>query len=198
MIYMNLKGGNSLSQLTKKAIVEATLRLAQSRPISKITVRDIVEECGITRNTFYYHFHDIYEVLEDVIDSKFDALEGSWGTDYDSSTKELLDFCAEHKKILFNLYRAIGHEALAGYLRRRIHAILMERLHAENAPYGASEADLALICSFYEEALTGLLLRWLKEEDFSVFDGTGRLGVLFDGTIRVCIENLARKTSGNL
>ena len=53
-----------MSQSTKQAIVETTLALAKKRPIGKITVRDIVEACGITRNTFYYHFHDIYEVLE--------------------------------------------------------------------------------------------------------------------------------------
>ena len=61
-----------MSQLTKKAIVEATLRLAEKHPLNKITVRDIVEECGITRNTFYYHFHDIYEVLEDAVDDGFE------------------------------------------------------------------------------------------------------------------------------
>ena len=190
-----MKGGDSLSQLTKKAIVEATLRLAQSRPISKITVRDIVEECGITRNTFYYHFHDIYEVLEDLIDSKFDALEGSWETDYANSTKELLAFCTEYKKILYNLYKTVGHETLAGYLRRRIGRVLMERLNAENREFGATEEDLSLIRIFYEEAMTGLLLRWLKDEDSTLLDSTERLGTIFDETIRECVKKAAKTPS---
>ena len=58
------KGGTLLSQLTQKAIVETTIRLVEQKTVKKITVRDIVEACGITRNTFYYYFHDIYEVLE--------------------------------------------------------------------------------------------------------------------------------------
>lgn len=186
-----------MSQLTKKAIAEATLRLAQARPISKITVRDIVEECGITRNTFYYHFHDIYEVLEDLIDSKFDALEGSWETDYANSTREILNFCNEYKKILLNLYRAVGHETMADYLRRRMGAILTERLRAENKRYGAAEEDLSLIRIFYEEALTGLLLRWLKE-DSSIFDTGARMGVIFDESIRNCVEHAAKNPSKKL
>lgn len=184
-----------MSQLTKRAIVDATLRLAQTRPISKITVRDIVEECGITRNTFYYHFHDIYEVLEDLIDSKFDALEGSWGTDYANSTRELLAFCTEYKKILYNLYKTVGHEALAGYLRRRIGRILTERLHAENQTVGAAEEALSLIRIFYEEAMTGLLLRWLKDEDSTLLDSTERLGHILDEMLRECLKKAAQMPS---
>ena len=53
-----------MSQLTRRAIIECTLNLAEKKPLRKITVKDIVSACGITRNTFYYHFHDIYEVLD--------------------------------------------------------------------------------------------------------------------------------------
>lgn len=183
-----------MSQLTKKAIVEATLHLAQTRPISKITVRDIVEECGITRNTFYYHFHDIYEVLEDLIDSQFDALEGSWKTDRANSTRALLAFFSEHQRILLNLSRAIGQDALSDYLRKRIGGILAERLQAENENYGISQEDLSMIRAFYEEALTGLLLRWLKE-DYPNDRETDRFGVIFDETLRACFEKAVRTPS---
>ena len=56
-----------MSQLTQQAIVETTMRLVEQKTVKKITVRDIVEACGITRNTFYYYFHDIYEVLRRVL-----------------------------------------------------------------------------------------------------------------------------------
>ena len=43
----------------RDAIMESVLKLLEERPLSKITVKDIVDECGINRNTFYYHFEDI-------------------------------------------------------------------------------------------------------------------------------------------
>ena len=49
---------------TKQAIIDAFLQLAGQRTLEKITVRDVVDACGINRNTFYYHFHDIYAVIE--------------------------------------------------------------------------------------------------------------------------------------
>lgn len=52
-----------MSQLTRKAIMKCTLELAEKKSLKKITVKDIADECGITRSTFYYHFSDIYDVL---------------------------------------------------------------------------------------------------------------------------------------
>ena len=44
---------------TKKAIADSFLKLLREKPLDKITIKDIVEDCGINRNTFYYHFEDI-------------------------------------------------------------------------------------------------------------------------------------------
>ena len=47
---------NHLAGFTRKAIKETFITLLEERPISEITVKDIVETCGINRNSFYYHF----------------------------------------------------------------------------------------------------------------------------------------------
>lgn len=44
------------------AIKEAFMHLLNRKPLDKITVKEIVEECGINRNTFYYHYDDIYDL----------------------------------------------------------------------------------------------------------------------------------------
>ena len=55
-----------MPSFTKKAIIESFLRIAAKKPLDKITVRDIVDDCGVNRNTFYYYFQDIYAVLEEI------------------------------------------------------------------------------------------------------------------------------------
>ena len=57
-----------MSQFTKKAIVETFLELLKEHSLDKITVKDIVEKCGINRNTFYYYYQDIYDLIDDVFD----------------------------------------------------------------------------------------------------------------------------------
>ncbi len=55
-----------MAQFTKTAIIESFLRLLETRSIEKITVKDIVEDCGVNRKTFYYYFKDIYDLTESV------------------------------------------------------------------------------------------------------------------------------------
>ena len=53
-----------MRQTTKEAIAQAFEGLLEKRSIDKITVKDIVAECGVNRQTFYYHFRDIYDLME--------------------------------------------------------------------------------------------------------------------------------------
>ena len=53
-----------MSQVTKRALEASLKKLLLERPLDKITVTDIAEDCGINRMTFYYHFRDIYDLVE--------------------------------------------------------------------------------------------------------------------------------------
>ena len=57
-----------MQQFTKKEIKSSMLRLLQTKPLDSIKVKDIIDDIGISRNTFYYHYHDIYDVLKDIFD----------------------------------------------------------------------------------------------------------------------------------
>ena len=63
-----------MPNFTKIAIQQSFLRLLSQRPITKITVKDIVEDCGINRNSFYYHFQDLPQLLETVIIESADEI----------------------------------------------------------------------------------------------------------------------------
>ena len=52
------------SQNTKQMLCDALIELSAKKPFSKITVSEIVNLCNVNRKTFYYHFEDIYDLLE--------------------------------------------------------------------------------------------------------------------------------------
>ena len=190
---MKQEGGFSLSQLTRRAIVEATVRLAEQKSLNKITVRDIVEACGITRNTFYYYFHDIYDVLEDAIEISFERIREMRGENVEASIFALIELFTTYKKVWINLYKTVGHDQLAAYISKRLHEVLMQELEEVSAGMSVEEKDLQLICAFYEESLMGLLFRWLREDKAQsaeeLKDKLLRMRVIFDGHVRFALEN---------
>ena len=66
-----------MSQITKRAISASLKHLLLQKPLGKITINDIAEDCGINRMTFYYHFKDIYDLIEwTCVEDASRALEG--------------------------------------------------------------------------------------------------------------------------
>lgn len=61
---------NPISTRSKRLIVAALMQLMKEIPFSKITIRDIVNCAGLTRQTFYHNF----ESKEDVLVYKLDSL----------------------------------------------------------------------------------------------------------------------------
>ena len=56
-----------MASLTRRSIMDSFIRLLEERPVNKISVKDVVEDCGINRNTFYYHFADIPALVEEIV-----------------------------------------------------------------------------------------------------------------------------------
>ena len=61
----------TMSQVTKRALEESLKHLLLQKPLDKITITDITDDCGISRMTFYYHFQDIFDLVEW---SRYDAV----------------------------------------------------------------------------------------------------------------------------
>lgn len=93
-----------MSQLTRKAIMKCTLELAEKKSLKKITVKDIADECGITRSTFYYHFSDIYDVLDGVVQAKIDEFNEEYNGEMDKVLMRFIEYSIIHRKVWANLF----------------------------------------------------------------------------------------------
>ncbi len=89
-----------MSQITKRAIMQSFMKLLNQRPLDKITVRDIVDDCGVTRSTFYYYFEDVYALLEEVFRQETAKALERHREDYDWEAGFLdgVSFAMENKK----------------------------------------------------------------------------------------------------
>ena len=53
-----------MAKYTKQMLADALYRTLEKKPLDRIRISDLTQECGVNRQTFYYHFHDIYELVE--------------------------------------------------------------------------------------------------------------------------------------
>ena len=178
-----------MSSFTRQAIMDSFLRLLERKPFGKITVRDIVEECGVNRTTFYYYYQDIYAIVEDLVASALSpyvaALSGSVSP---ADLRDARDFATMHRKALLGLYTSLGHEET----RRYVFAVLDAPLYAfiERNAVGLTIAAPRFRSAFLllRETLFGALGLFLRGE---LPEEGGFPLTVTGGTVRRFLERIA-------
>ncbi len=87
--------GILVAQTTKRALEASLKKLLLRKPLNKITINDITEDCGVNRMTFYYHFKDIYDLVDWIlVEDAAEALEGR--QNFETWSEALLDALQQH------------------------------------------------------------------------------------------------------
>ena len=109
-----------MSNLTKQAIKNSFIKLLDERPLTRITVRDITQDCGINRNSFYYHYHDIPEVMEEIFRDRTDALIDAYPgiSSLEECVEAAFHFVLENRRSINHIYHSLNREVFEQYLMR--------------------------------------------------------------------------------
>ena len=101
-----------MSKLTEQAIKASLLKLLAERPLSRITVKDIVEDCGINRNSFYYHFADIPTLLEQIITDQAEKIIADHPTveTLEQCMEVAISFALDYKKAALHIYNSANRD----------------------------------------------------------------------------------------
>ena len=173
-----------MSQTTKRALEASLKKLLLQKPLNKITINDITEDCGVNRMTFYYHFKDIYDLVDWIlVEDASKILEGRQSFEtWDEAYLDILHQLQENKTLVLNVYRSVGREQVEQYLYRLLDPVLKEFTNRECQDITVQDADKQFVVDFYKYALVGMTLEWIrrdmKEDPVRM---TERLNILLHG-----------------
>ncbi len=178
-------------EYTKNLIRDEFIDMLNERPLNKITVKDLAEKCEINRNTFYYHYKDIYEILSEIFQQELQKVIDEYNDTLSWEESFLLaaEFALENKKAIYHIYNSIRREELEDYIYNVSGNIMVRYVEKKSEDISASEGDKNLIATFYQSALTEMVLRWVEsgmEEDTEII--IKRIGQLFNGNIRLSLK----------
>lgn len=155
-----------MAQFTKYALENSLKKLLAQKPLNKITVSDITEDCGINRMTFYYHFKDIYDLVEwACLEDAKKALEGKKTAEtWQQGFVQIFQAVRENKPFILNVYRCVSREMVEKYLSPLTENLLMGVIDEISANMVVRSEDKAFIAQVYSYAFIGLLLDWIKDD----------------------------------
>ena len=180
-----------MSQTTKRALEASLKNLLLQKPLNKITINDITEDCGISRMTFYYHFKDIYDLVEwACAEDAARALEGkkTYNT-WQEGFLNIFHAVLENKPFIMNVYRSVSRERIEQYLNPLIRSLILGVVKEKSEGMAVGETDKQAIAGFYEYAFVGIMLEWigggLKEDPAAIVD---RVSVIVRGNVARSLE----------
>ena len=141
-----------MSQVTKRALEASLKHLLLQKPLNKITINDIAEDCGINRMTFYYHF-------------KSRALAGKKTYEtWQQGLLQIFEAVQDNKPFILNVYRSVSREQVENYLYRITYDLLEGVVEEQAQGMSVRQEDKAFIATLYKYVFVGLMLDWIKSD----------------------------------
>ena len=155
-----------MSNTTKQALEASLKRMLLKKPLDKITIRDITEDCGISRMAFYYHFKDIYDLIEwACVEDASRALEGKKTYDtWQQGFLQIFEAVLDNKPFILNVYHSVSREQVEIYLYKLTYDLLIGVVEEKSAGMNVREEDKKFIADFYKYAFVGLMLDWVRHD----------------------------------
>lgn len=151
------------TQMTREALASSLKKLMEQKPLAQISIREIIEDCGVNRQTFYYHFRDIYALAEWMFSQETAAfacrrsarkscLEAVRATIVYAKTNPLLKSCAMDLQ---------SHDAM-----RRLFCSVLRRdvafaVTLFSSGLSVDDSYREFLISFYSEAIASIILNWV-------------------------------------
>lgn len=179
-----------MSDLTKQALVSSFKKLLETEPFDKITIADITNDCNLSRQTFYYHFRDIFDMIRWIYNA--DAASDSrnrtgYGT-WQEKLRQVFDYTKANKDLIIGTYNSKCRNDLIGYYMdvsvRRIADVIDMKAGGD-----ISEKDKKFIASAFAYSFVGTVVDWISSGmEEGVDDLMDRITIYleatFDNTLR--------------
>ncbi len=188
-IKANYEGNSKMSELTKKALSNTLKEMLKEKPVNKITISDLCGRTGIRRQTFYYHFQDLPELIEWTCYVEVESVlkENRNYSSWEAGFLDIFKLAKKEKSFIMNIYHGVSVSLLQDYMCRLTYPLLKHVVDevAENLKIDdVTQSDKEFIERFYTIAFVDIVISWvdkdMKDDPKEIID---HLSPLIKGTI---------------
>ncbi len=180
---------------TREALGAALKAELASTPLDKVSVRSLTEAAGVTRQAFYYHFADVYDLAVWVFKAEISDRIMAHATyeEWSDGFLELLLWLERHKEQTYLALGALSHEELERFLHRQFRAMTVALLTGIEASAELAPADRAFIIDHFSLLPLGHLLHWLATDmDADPYLLVERIERTVHGSLAHAVEEFSR------
>lgn len=154
-----------MSNLTKLALEQSLKKFLLKKPLDKITIKDLTDDIGISRMSFYYHFKDIYDLVEwACIHDATNALQENKTYDtWQEGLTSIFEAVLQNKPFILNVYHTTTQDSIERFLFTTVHDLILNVVREKAQGINITEAQIQFIADFYKYSFVGIMLDWIHK-----------------------------------
>ncbi|WMJ76923.1 MULTISPECIES: TetR/AcrR family transcriptional regulator C-terminal domain-containing protein [unclassified Sedimentibacter] len=150
-----------MTEMTKILLSNSLKKLLSKRPLNKITVKDIVNDCKLTRQTFYYHFQDIYELLDWTYKNEIGHfLNDSKNNSWEKVINNILSYIRENKSMFSYTIQSVGREHFEQALYLDLYEFCKSKISKVSSKSDIPEEKINFLANLQTITLTSVIVQW--------------------------------------
>ena len=171
----------------KPVFITKLMEMLKSKNLEDITIKDLTNQCGVSRQAFYYYFNDIYDVVEYIfIEETEKAIKEfanieNWSFGY----IKLMQWAKKNKNVILNIYNSVAREYIENFMNSVLYQYIIKVVKSEADGMQVNEEQCEFIANFYTMALNAISLDWIskymKEEPEDI---AKKVSFLLDGNFK--------------
>ena len=150
---------------TKKTLAASLKKIVANKPFSKVSVSEIIQDCGVNRKTFYYHFTDVYDLLKWTLEQEAIAVVAQFDliAEYEEVVYFVMDYVEENNRFLRNVYDSMGRDTLKQVFFQDFAQISDSLILRSEEMQQVQITDdyRRFLTAFFTEAIVGILVDWI-------------------------------------
>lgn len=153
-----------MANFTAMAIKSAFLKLLEEKPLSDITVKDIVETCGINRNSFYYHYSDIPSLIDQIVSETAEGIIRKYPTvtSMMDCIDAIIEFAGQNKKAVAHMFRSTNREVFEQHLMQTCEYFVRSYINTALIDAKITPEIREQMIGYYKCVCFGLAYDWLS------------------------------------
>ena len=154
----------SESLITKKALAVSIKQLMVKIPLAKISIREIVDSCGLNRQTFYYHFKDKFDLVNWIYNTEAtESIANSMHyKNWTDGMYRTMSYLMKNKSFYINALNTPGQNSFDGYFFEFSYELIMGVVNEVSLGMNVSDRDKKFVGDFYTHAFVGIIIQWIK------------------------------------
>ena len=182
----------------KDQMVSALISALERKTLEQITVKEIAEAVGVSRQTFYYYFHDIYDIVEWVFESASSMILAEFSTidSWQIGYVIIMQWVQNHRLLVLNCYRSVRKDYIENFMNRVLFEYIHHVVEEQSKGMQVTEEQKKFIAKFFTLAINAISLEWIgngmKEDPDNMAE---QVNILIRGDFKKALQNFERENS---